>query len=205
MSKLWNWNHERFARLLADKLVEGEKVDAAREGAYREAGFAASRTNARRLANRPEVAARVVELTGQAAELAEIGRAYVLIGFKRIADANLVDLLKGAAKETETARRLLNDPAAFVRYLDSLPRALTDAISSLEFNEKSGAPKLKLHDKIAALTNIARAIDLFREGDSPDKGLTLADLVSASYAAGRAKVIDGELAPPGPDADSEAA
>jgi hypothetical protein len=196
MAKLSNWNHERFASLLAEKIIDGELVDAARQSAYREVGFAPSQPNARRLANRPEVRARVAELTNRAAELAEIDRAYVLIGFKRIADANIVDLLKGAAKQSETARRLLGDPAAFVRYLETLPRGLTDAIASLEFNEKSGSPKLKLHDKIAALTNIARAIDLFREGDSPDKALTLADLVSASYAAGRGKVIDGELAPP---------
>lgn len=199
MAKLRNWNHERFAALLAEKLVDGALVDAAREAAYREVGFAASRTNARRLANRPEIRERVNELTTRAAELAEIDRAYVLVAFKRIADANLVDVLKGAARRG--GEDILSDPAGFVRYLDTLPRALTDAIASLEFTEKSRTPKLKLHDKIAALTNIARAIDLFREGSSPDKALSLADLVSASYAAGRGKVIEGELARP----ESEAA
>ena len=79
MAPLRNGRRERFAQLVA----EGNAV----ADAYAEAGFRADRQNAHRLANTPDVRARITELQERGAMRAEITLADVTANLKRIAEA----------------------------------------------------------------------------------------------------------------------
>jgi terminase small subunit-like protein len=140
MAALPNAQHEVFARelaeLLLDYAIHGRDGQArARLEAQKRAGFASNPANARRLANRPEVKARVTELYRDALEYRDVRVAVVVNRIDRIGRANIVDLFE----RNEHGRLVLKD-------LTALPRELTDAIASIEWDDE-GNPKLKLWDK----------------------------------------------------------
>lgn len=175
----------------AQRLANGED----RTEAYKSAGFDGQRANARRASNYPQVKARVAELGARACELADITRASTLVEVDRVARANITDFFEAVevrkGKQVEIEYRL--------RDLTKLPRALTAAISAIEWN-RDGMPKIVLHPKVSALDKLGRNLGLW-QGDVQANLLgvvTLDDLVSASYRAKQAareeaRTIEGEV------------
>lgn len=163
-----------------------------RTRAYADAGFDGNRSNARRASNRPDVRARINELMARASELADIGRAKTLVELDRVASANIADFfdvvpLRGGKKGEFTLE---------LKNIVEMPRSVTAAIASLDW-DKDGRPKLKLFDKVSALDKLGRNQGLW-QADNAIHVVTLADLISASYAAKHPeallpKVIEGEV------------
>lgn len=141
MPALANAQHEVFARELVELLLEyapqGREGQAkARLEAQKRAGFSENPANARRLCNRADVKARVTQLYNEALEYRDVRIAVVVNRIDRIARANVVDFFQ---VDPITKRLVLKD-------LTTLPRELTDALASIEWDE-AGNPKLKLWAK----------------------------------------------------------
>lgn len=136
MPALKDPQYEKFASELAELKPPIE--------AYKLAGYAPHRGNAARLAKRREIRDRVQELLDEAAEFANIRRVRVLVEIDRVGRANLVDFFERVSlgKDAEGTERY----EIRLRDLTSLPRHLTAAVSSIEWDD-AGRPKLKLHDK----------------------------------------------------------
>ncbi|MFG1381261.1 terminase small subunit [Xanthobacter versatilis] len=97
---LHNGRRERFAQLVA----EGRSVT----DAYCEAGFRENRQNAHRLANEPDVRARIAALQQGAAARTEITVASITEGLMRIAQKGEAE---GGAPGLSVARAALMDAA----------------------------------------------------------------------------------------------
>lgn len=136
MPALKDPQYEKFASELAELKAPIE--------AYKLAGYAPHRGNATRLARRPEVQARVTELLEEAAEYADIRRVRVLVEIDRVGRANLADFFERVVTGHDEKGR--EQTEVRLRDITTLPRYLSAAISSIEFDEE-GRPKLKLHDK----------------------------------------------------------
>ena len=104
-----NLAHERFAQAVHRRIFAGAAVKQARTEAYREAGFTSADSciadNARKLAGRVEVKARIAELAAVAAELAAVDASYVLLHYKRIVESNIDDYL---SPPDEQGRRFID-------------------------------------------------------------------------------------------------
>lgn len=100
VAPLRNGHQERFAQLVA----EGRSVT----DAYCEAGFRENRQNAHRLANEPDVRARIAALQQGAAARTEITVASITEGLMRIAQKGEAD---GGAPGLSVARAALMDAA----------------------------------------------------------------------------------------------
>lgn len=165
--------------------------------AYKLAGYLPHRGNASRLARRIEVRTRVKELLDEAAEFANIRRVRVLVEIDRVGRANLQDFVEAelAADGKPTGRVKLKD-------LTQLPRELTAAIASLEYDD-AGQPKIKLHDRNQANFALLKHLGGLPEDDrrdvtnifnllSIDDQRALADALEA-YAGGQ-RTISQEVA-----------
>lgn len=163
---LKNWYHERFAQDLARRLCAGEVPSVARPTAYREAfankpGFdpegSSLADNARRLANQPNVKARVRQLTHRATVLADTDRAWCVAQLRqRVEGFNLDDYLSG--QPGDTGRRF---------DLDQLTREELGRLSEISVEEevkgdgedeeliKLRRIRLKPYDPIATIRLIA--------------------------------------------------
>lgn len=93
MGALGNLNHERFCQDAHKRIWAGEKRAAAITGAYRTNCYSgdnpddtALAPNARRLANRKDVAARLKELADYAGQLAGIDASWGMLQLKKIID-----------------------------------------------------------------------------------------------------------------------
>lgn len=157
MAALKDPQHEKFASELAELKPPIE--------AYKLAGFVPDRGNANRLARKPHIRARVQALLDEAAEYADIRRARVLVEIDRVGRANLADFFEkvqvGTADDGKAVYELR------LRDITALPRYLTAAISSLEFDD-AGRPKLKLHDKNQANFTLLKHLGGLPEPDRPD-------------------------------------
>jgi hypothetical protein len=189
MARLRDPRHEAFCQKLADFLTKSvadaqESYAEARANAYAGVGYAPSKSNARKLAGKPEIKRRLAELQERAAELGDISRAKTLVEVDRIASANLVDFFEMHGQGPKATLR--------VKDITRLPRSLTAALSSVEV-DKQGRVRIKLHDKNPALDKIGRNLGLW-EGDlkQVDVQVTVADLVSPDYAAKRAQRLAGQ-------------
>lgn len=140
-SPLSDRQHERFAQGLAELMTQ--------EDAYRAAGYVPDRANAGRLANRPEVKARVAQLMSEAAEFANVRRERIVVELDRIGRANVLDFYDFERDENGRLDAKLKD-------LSKLPRELTAAIQSIEHDGKTGKVRLKLHDRCAANTTLLK-------------------------------------------------
>lgn len=127
MPALANPKYEKFASELAELKPPLE--------AFVNAGFAPHPGNATRLAKRPEIRARKLELLNEAAEFADIRRVRVLIELDRPGRANLADFFEADGKT--------------LKNIKELPRELTAALASIEWDDL-GRPKIKLHDRNTA-------------------------------------------------------
>ena len=170
MAVLSDRRHEKFAQGLAELLSYAD--------AYEAAGYARSPHNGRKMAQRPEVKARVRELLARQVEFGDITRQRTLVELARIGHANLAEFYERDARAG----------ALGLRDITALPAHLTAALSGLEF-DKYGRPKLKLHDKVSALEKIAKALGMWKDGAEVNVGLTVAYLVAASYEDSAAKTV----------------
>lgn len=142
MSYLPNHKWELFSRELVELQLAGDKQ--ARAKAYERAGYLPNPHNARRLANRAVIKARVSELFQEACEYRNITAAKLVVRIDRVGRANLADLFE--------------DDGRTLKNIKALPRELSEALESVEFVEdgtdESGKirlrPKVKLFDKNAA-------------------------------------------------------
>lgn len=142
MACLRNPQWEKFARELVELQLACDRD--ARAKAYERAGYAPNAHNARRLANRAAVKARVHELFEEACEYQDIRPAAIVNRINRVGVANLADFLE--------------DDGRTLKNIKHLPRALTDALEALDWvqdgTDPDGKPvyraKIKLLDKNAA-------------------------------------------------------
>lgn len=93
MSALGNLDHERFCQALHKRVWAGEKRSTARTAAYRDTMYSgdnaddsALAANARRLANRKDILARLKELAEFSAKLAGVDSGWALVKLKALAD-----------------------------------------------------------------------------------------------------------------------
>lgn len=174
--------------------------------AYASAGYVPHRGNARRLAQKSEVQQRVMELTEQAAELANITAARVLVEIDRVGRANLGDFI-------EPDVDMNGKPNGKWKFKDltKLPRALMAAIQSIDY-DSNGKPSIKLHDRNQANFTLLKhlgglpdenlrpnqIINIF-DGLSPEDKRALADALEAlpGGQGGGHKAIEDQRQPAG--------
>lgn len=163
MGVLGNFDHERFCEAVHRRIWGGEKRATAIVAAYRETMYRGEATaedqalapNARRLANRQDVSARLAELAQRSAVLAELDASWALVQLKRYTQFNVADYL---TEPNEAGVRFFN--------IGSVPHekmALLSELTLEEFTEGRGAAatdlrrtKIKGYDPIQALSLMAR-------------------------------------------------
>lgn len=166
MGVLGNPDHERFCQTAHKRIWAGEKHVAAYYGAYVEAiwegegepGAKAIAANVRRLRNRKEIKARMVELADFAAKLAGIDSAWGMVRLKGFVDSNLDDYL---SKPDANGTRFFD--------LTDVPRDKIGLLSELHIEDETEIGKgedddgrrirkikLKLPDRVQALALMAK-------------------------------------------------
>jgi hypothetical protein len=137
---------ELYARALVEiELQASDPAVAANRGelrhqAYKKAGYDGNLDNARRLANKREIKARVSELFSEALEYQDVNIVKVVTRIDRIGRADIADLLEAGGKHFKD--------------ITKLPKELTAAIESVEIQD--GKVKVKLCDKLGANTTLLK-------------------------------------------------
>src|SRR6185437_5880057 len=188
MPVLSNAKQERFAQ----ELAKGKTADEA----YVLAGYAENRGNAIRLKANERVAERVAEITGRAADKAEVTAARVLEELAKIGFTDLADVADWGVREVAfgydgdgkllraedigDAVKIERVEAPFLTLKDreALTPAARAAVAEVALT-KDGF-KIKLHDKNAALNTIARHLGMLKEKHEVDLGATLEELLRES-------------------------
>lgn len=147
MAVLSNAKHERFAQGLA----KGETADAA----YIAAGYKPHTSNPARLSGNERIKARVAELLGRAASKTEITVARVLEEFGKIAFADIRGIF-GPGGNLINPGDMTDEMAAAVQSVEVIVRRVPGDEKHVE-----EVHKLKLHDKLGALTQVARHLGMF--------------------------------------------
>jgi hypothetical protein len=179
MGALANVYHERFAQVLSPRLLRGEPTRQARIDAYREAFKTSPRfdpdaplieSNIRRVANNPDVKARLLELGARAAVIADTDRGWCVSQLRqRVEDFNLDDFLAGMAADPDTGK-----PRSIGRRfnIDQATRAQLGQLSELSIEEETKTSvdddeepteittirkiRLKPYDPVATISLIAK-------------------------------------------------
>lgn len=205
MSALGNLDHERFCQALHKRVWAGEQRKTARTAAYRDTMYsgdnaddAALAANARRLANRKEILARLKELAEFSAKLAGVDSGWALVKLKRLTDDiegfNLDDYLGPANDKGLRFYDLSLVPPDKMRLVTELaiedittivPRdGAEDEIRRTRRVKLKGPAKADLVSPLALMARIAgweapkKIAPVTAEGNT----LTLEDLVGASMA-----------------------
>lgn len=166
MPVLKNTKQERFVQERAKGKSLGK--------AYALAGYKPDQGNPTKMAARPEIKARLQEITETSATKVGVTVERIIAELARIGFADITD-----AVEFADGRVTLADST-------KLPRDVTAAIAEVKQNVGGGV-SIKFHDKQAALINLGKQLGMFREAqqDGGLHGITLADLVTMSYEVGR--------------------
>jgi hypothetical protein len=132
--------------LVARLLFAGKNVYDASRGAGYPDDASSFAPNARKRANRPDVRARVAELQERAAYAAEVNKTYLLLRLRELLEANIGDYLDefgnlNVSQCTHEQKYLLQEIAS----------------------GPNGQFRIKLHDKIAIIAQMARTAGLDRE------------------------------------------
>lgn len=204
MGALGNHDHERFCQAVHIRIWAGEKRSQALPAAYRETMYggtaaddAALAPNARRLANRKDVSARLKELHEYAAKLAGIDSGWAMLKLKRLTDDiegfNLDDYLGPANEKGRRYFDLSEVPPDKLRLLSELSIEDTTIVKPGEEGEDDevhhhrkmklrGPAKADLVAPIALMARIAgwEAPKKIAATDKDGKDLSLADVVAAS-------------------------
>lgn len=163
----------RRRELAAQELAVGTDVlEAMTRAGYRKP----ARPNARRLANSPDVRARVMAISLEAAELAGVHLGRILIEEARLAYSDVVNYFE---RDQETGK------PRFGNVLE-MRKEVTAAIAQLKFRDDGSIEEFKLHDKPGTLRSLRKRLEPAApsklEISGKDGGaLTLAHLVGASY------------------------
>jgi Terminase small subunit len=168
--RLRNSKHEKFAREVAALTPLAT--------AYREAGFLGDlrwhRYNASKLANKPNVKARIEELRVEFEAMSAIHVEYVRHQLLRTIEADPRDLFERDSGDPTGKRFRL-------RSIADLPRHLTAAIAKLKIDPETGAPvEVSLADKNAAAATLLRSLP---GGAVERHELSLEEIVLASMRA----------------------
>jgi phage terminase small subunit len=146
--------------------------------AYVIAGYAKSAANACNLAKRPEVAARIQEISVEIAEAAK-SRSMVT------ADRVLSELARiGFADVTQAVQ--VRRGRVKIKDTDDLAPDLRAALS--EIRQGREGTTVKFHDKVRALESLSKHLGLTRENIDLNVTISLVDLVNGSYAIERGEV-----------------
>lgn len=156
MPVLANAKHERFAQEIAKGATATE--------AYVTAGYKADDGNACKLANRPEVVARVQEITGAAAEKAGVTAQAVIEELAKLGFANMQDYVRigddGLPYLNLSA--LTREQAAAIQevHVETVP-ALTNEDGE-EARPEVRKARFKLADKKGALVELGKYLGIFK-------------------------------------------
>ncbi len=183
MPALRDPQHEKFSIEFVELAFSGNRNPLIE--AFKAAGYAAHRGNAARLRRRPEVAARIQELVAEAAEFANVRAKRIIVEVDRVGRANFADFWEPEMKADDKG---VPQPTGRVRLrpLDQLPRELTAAIQSLEYDEV-GRPRLKLFDKNQANFTLLKHL-----GGLPDdaRGGTTVNILNVVPVEDQAAIAD---------------
>lgn len=199
MGALANLDHERFCQALHKRIWALERRSTALTASYRETIYqgknsddAAIAPNARKLANRKDVAARLKELAAYAGKLVGIDSAWCMLKLKDRVEFNVDDFL---GPVQEDGRRYYD--------LSKVPREKLELLAGLNLDqwERLGEEGnvvmrgirvgIKPPDQTACLALMAKiagweAPKKIAPTTPSGEGLTLESLIGASYAAGSA-------------------
>lgn len=193
MPTLGNHQHEKFCQEAHRLIWSGTKRKIALTDAYIAAGYQADQKfvsdNARKLANRTDVKARLAELSNFAATMAGIDAGWAQMKLKALVDSNLDDYL--APPDAQGVRRF--DISKVSREKLGLILELTQEEEHKLVSETGDEDdktwirinkiKIKRSDPIQALALMAKIAGwLAPEKQEHSGGLTLESLVSQSFA-----------------------
>ena len=160
MSVLSNPRHERFAQ----ERAKGQTVDAA----YVEAGFKANRGNAARLNANESIQRRIAELQRGGAVRAEVTvervvRELAAIGFADIRKAVMWRAnVTGMVEDDDGTQRMAVTNEVCLIDSDKLDDVTALAVAEISQTDKGGL-RIKLHDKLGALTQMGRHLGMFTD------------------------------------------
>jgi hypothetical protein len=115
-----------------------------------------------------------------------ISEAYVLAGFKESSGNASV-----LARKQHVAERVKEIAGFAAKAAEITKERVLSEIASIAFAD-APPPPVKLSDKLAALTNLAKHLGLTNERLQVDVSVSLADLVNQSYKLEAPKIIDAE-------------
>lgn len=219
MPVLGNAKHELFAQAMA----KGSKL----EDAMRDAGYAPNRANGVRVYSTPGVKERIEELLAQrqvidqlatmrAIRTLQIDKERVLGELARIAFSDIRKLVKwSSSKITEIDNKAAapGEPAVVrnivTNEVEIVPSAELDDDTAAAIAEiwqtNSGAVRIRMHDKQAALVDIGRHLGMFptrvemkidhRKAPTEYTDAELAEIIEAGRGNGAAKQTNGSDEP----------
>jgi hypothetical protein len=232
MGALGNLDHERFCQALHKRVWNGEKQSVARAGAYRDTMYRGDNPdslsiahNARRLANRRAILARLAELNEFSAKLAGIDSGWAMVKLKQLADAiegfNLDDYLgapEASGERYYDLSRVPREKLALLNELSIEDETETDQDTSVDAAGKvvrtarrirkirlKGPAKVDMVGPIALMARIAgwEAPKKISATTPEGKAITLADLIGASLVQ-RPWPLPAALPAPAPEEASAA-
>lgn len=156
MPVLLNPRHELFAQELAKGKTATE--------AYMLAGYKADDGNASKMAGRPEVQARVQEITGIAAEKAGVTVGRVLEELSALAFSNMLDFMRvgeDGRPYTDFSNLTREQAAAIGEIIVETTPALNR--DGTEVRPEVKKIRFKLCDKRASLVDLGRHLGMFKE------------------------------------------
>src|SRR5262249_54823420 len=160
MGPLANQRHERFAQALAQGKTATE--------AYVLAGDKANDGNASRMKGNERISARVQKIVGRAAERAEVSLERVLRELAAIAFSNITKVVTWGPsaqvreeEEDEDGRRVKAITSAVLLVpSEKLDQDTARAIAAVS-QGSTGALRIKMHDKLAALVALGKHLGMF--------------------------------------------
>jgi phage terminase small subunit len=147
---------------MAQELAKGAYITDAHE----KAGYSRSDSNASKMAARPDIQARVKEITGKSAELTEISIARVLAELGKIGFSNMDDYVTVGADGLPFVdmSKVDRDQMAAVQEVHV---ETTSRVEVNEEGEREAIPvrkvRFKLADKRAALVDLGKHLGMFRD------------------------------------------
>lgn len=196
MPGLLNARQERFAQAMA--------LGHSPSAAYRLAGYSAHSSFASKLAKSEAVRERVRELLDSAAERVGVSSERVLRELSRIAFADIRDLVEWRDEETgldEDGEQKILPAGVWLKRSDAIADDIAAAIA--EVVPTSHGPRVKLHDKRAALIDLGKHLGIFEtaKSDGARQGRRTGQTVSDQPAADGADDISAS--PPMSEQDWE--
>lgn len=156
MPVLKNAKHELFAQELAKGTIEVT--------AYAKAGYKPDDGNASKLASKPEIQARVQEITGKAAAKVGVTVERIMAELAMLGFSNMQDYIRigsNGLPYTDFSKLTREQAAAIGEvHVESVPVVVRDGE---EIKPEVTKVRFKLSDKRAALVDLGKQIGMFKE------------------------------------------